>query len=78
MASTIVPPEIRAAAEQPVMIDVCAVARMCDVSTRHIRRMADAGRMPAPRRLGGAIRWVRAEIEKWIADGCRPVRQGGR
>lgn len=54
--------------------DVNAVATICACSERHIYRLADAGRMPAPRRLGALVRWDLDEIHAWIAGGCKPVR----
>lgn len=49
-------------------------------SPRHIRRQVDAGRMPAPVRLGRLLRW-RMEtgdpttgIRDWIQAGCPRVR----
>ncbi|MBL8854883.1 MAG: helix-turn-helix domain-containing protein [Planctomycetaceae bacterium] len=50
-------------------------------STRHVYRLVDSGRMPRPIKLGSLIRWPRAVIEQWIADGCPNVRnlsKGGR
>ena len=57
------------------LLDVGAVASMLGCSPRHIYRLSDSGRMPGPLRLGALVRWNRASIESWIADGCRPVRQ---
>ncbi len=57
-----------------LLLNVQAVASLCDCSPRHIYRLADSGRMPASRKLGGLVRWSRAEIETWIAGGCKPVR----
>ena len=57
----------------PVMLKVREVAELCGVSTRTITRMVDAGKMPSPVRLGGAVRWNREELEAWIASGCRDV-----
>jgi excisionase family DNA binding protein len=56
--------------------DVNTVAEKCDCSPRHVYRLADAGRMPAPRKLGALVRWDLEEIDRWIAEGCRPIRQG--
>jgi len=55
--------------------DVRAVAAKLDCSPRHIYRLSDAGRMPSPLRLGSLVRWDLEEIDRWIAEGCRPVRQ---
>lgn len=53
--------------------DVNDVARVLNVSTRHVWRLHDAGKLPAAVRLGKAVRWPRVLIEAWIADGC-PAR----
>jgi excisionase family DNA binding protein len=47
-------------------------------SWRHVLRLADAGKMPMGLKLGALRRWDADELEKWIKDGCRPVRQAGR
>jgi predicted DNA-binding transcriptional regulator AlpA len=63
----------------PALLDVRAVARLLDCSTRHIYRLADAGNMPAPVKLGALVRWQRTGpngIETWIAAGCPAVRKG--
>ena len=62
---------------QPELLDVEAVARLCDCSAPHVRRLADAGRMPAPVRVGALVRWNRRAIEVWIADGCPLTTKGG-
>lgn len=56
------------------LLDVKAVAGLLGCSTRHIHRLADAGRMPRPLKLGQLVRWRRAEVLDWIGDGCRPCR----
>jgi excisionase family DNA binding protein len=61
--------------ELPVLLDVRQVGAMLGCSPRTVYRLADAGKMPRPRRLGSLVRWSRAEIQEWIADGCKPTRQ---
>ncbi|MGB2985218.1 MAG: helix-turn-helix domain-containing protein [Phycisphaerae bacterium] len=57
------------------LLDVRSVAALLGgCSTRHIYRLADAGRMPRPVRLGSLVRWRRAEVMGWIDGGCQPVR----
>ena len=72
--SSTVKPESRSAvsAELLSVRDVAALLGGC--STRHLYRMVDAGRMPRPLKLGGLVRWRRAEVLEWISDGCPPVR----
>jgi excisionase family DNA binding protein len=60
------------------LLDVQAVAKMLDCSPRHVYRLSDAGRMPAPVKLGSLVRWSRRAIEEWIAAGCKTCRTVGR
>ncbi len=53
------------------LLDVRAVARLLGCSTRHVHRLADTGRMPAPVRLGALVRWRREDLDAWLAAGCR-------
>lgn len=62
--------------QTPTLLDVRAVALMLGCSPRHVYRMCDAGKMPVPVRVGALVRWRRAELESWIADGCPQVRKG--
>ena len=64
----------------PSLLNVEQIAEILGCSTRHVRRLTDMGKFPSPVRLNSLVRWPRAEIEQWIADGCpriRTVRTGG-
>ena len=63
--------------ELPAMLDVQDVAGLLTCSSRHVYRLSDSGRMPRPVKLGALVRWRRAELEKWISDGCPLCRKGG-
>jgi len=54
----------------PELLDVQNVAKLCQFSARHVLRMADAGQMPPPVKVGRCVRWSRRSIEKWIESGC--------
>lgn len=56
------------------LLDVRAVAALLGCSVRHCYRLADAGRMPRPIKLGQLVRWRRAELLRWLDDGCPAVR----
>ncbi|MGO9109104.1 MAG: helix-turn-helix transcriptional regulator [Thermoguttaceae bacterium] len=58
----------------PALLDVQSVAALLGCSPRHIYRLADAGKMPKPVKLGSLSRWSNAAIAEWIANGCKPVR----
>jgi excisionase family DNA binding protein len=61
------------------LVDIEWVASQLTVSSRHVRRLLDAGAMPLPIRLGALVRWRRQEILDWIASGCpRRGREGER
>jgi predicted DNA-binding transcriptional regulator AlpA len=44
------------------------------MSWRTVYRYADAGLMPWGFKIGTLRRWDMDEIERWIANGCKPVR----
>ena len=67
------PPSLPPAAA-PQLLDVQAVAEMLGCSPRHIYRLSDAGRMPAPVKLGSLVRWSASSIREWIDQGCPSVR----
>ncbi len=60
------------------MFSVEDLAKRWDCSMRHVRRMADAGRIPRPIKLGALIRWSRSAIEQWESDGCPNVRNANK
>ncbi len=60
------------------LLDVRTVAALLGgCSIRHVYRLADAGRMPRPIKLGSLVRWRRAELEAWIKAGCPSQQLGG-
>ena len=61
---------------ESILLDVTSVAELLDCSPRHARRLADAGKMPRPVKLGALVRWNRQVIEDWIKEGC-PHQSGG-
>lgn len=62
------------------LLDVQAMAALMNCATRTVYRLADAGRIPCPVKLGALVRWRRAEILDWLAAGCPSCRlaKGGR
>lgn len=59
---------------EPVVVTARQLAIMLQVSKRTLFRMRSAGRLPAPLRVGGVVRWRLADVRNWIADGC-PVQE---
>jgi len=58
---------------QTELLDSRAVAAMLGCGPRHVYRLSDTGRMPRPVKLGGLVRWRRAELLAWIEGGCRSL-----
>ena len=48
------------------------LAGVLNVSRSTVYRYEEEGKLPAPVRLGGAVRWRAAEIRDWIRAGCPP------
>ncbi len=63
-----------AAARAAILLNRDAVAALLGCSAKHVGRLADSGRMPAPVRLGWLVRWRRGDVERWIAEGCPRTR----
>lgn len=55
---------------QRLAITASEVAALLGVSRAHVWRLNAAGRLPEPVRLGKAVRWLRSEIEAWLAAGA--------
>lgn len=55
---------------QSAFMDVKEVAGLLGCSERHVQRLSGGGEMPAPVKLGRLVRWNRATVNQWIADGC--------
>lgn len=60
------------------LLDVRAAAALLSVSVRSVWRLKDSGRMPLPLKVGGAVRWRRADLLSWIENGCLDMRAAGR
>lgn len=71
-------PTTETAPPAAVLLDVRAVASMLGCSTRHVHRLRDGGRMPAPVKLGALLRWRRADLNAWVAEGCQSCREPRR
>ena len=71
-------PQAEAATDSPILLDVKQVAAMLNCSWRHVYRMADAGKMPRPVKLGSLVRWNRIDVETWVSEGCQPPSNGRR
>lgn len=60
----------------PALLTVDEVATLLNCAPRTVYRFADGGRIPRPIKLGGLVRWNRAELESFLASGCPSCRPG--
>ena len=60
---------------QPLAIDAKTLASSLRISLRHLRRLQASGQLPAPIRLGRAVRWRLSSIEEWLAKGAKPIQK---
>lgn len=53
-----------------LIVDAAELARLLQVSLRHVNALNSSGRLPRPIRLGRSVRWPREELVRWIAAGA--------
>lgn len=63
-------PSGKDAGEVSLLIDTKTLAQWLNVSTRTIHRRISENKVPTPIRNVGRLRWLRTEIEQWIAAKC--------
>jgi predicted DNA-binding transcriptional regulator AlpA len=80
MTTSTLPPNSTATPEHlPSRLgDAKKVGTRLGMSWRTVYRYADSGLMPWGIKIGTLRRWDMDEIERWIGQGCRPVRQPGK
>lgn len=47
-----------------------ALGEMLSLSKRQIFRLNSCGKIPAPIRIGGSVRWAQSTISNWLATGA--------
>jgi len=47
-----------------------ALGQMLSLSKRQIFRLNSCGKIPAPIRIGGSVRWSESTIAKWLKAGA--------
>jgi predicted DNA-binding transcriptional regulator AlpA len=60
----------------PLLLTSEQAADLCNLSITSWKTQARCGRVgPVPLRFGKSVRWVRSELEDWIACGAPPRTQ---
>ena len=52
------------------LLTAAAVGEMLSLSKRQIFRLNSSGKIPAPVRIGGSVRWRQSDIERWVGLEC--------
>ena len=52
------------------LLSAKAVGEMLSLSKRQIFRLNSCGKIPAPIRIGGSVRWAETTIAQWLATGA--------
>lgn len=60
------------------LLTTAEVARLVNAGQRSVWRWSRSGVMPAPVRIGNAVRFRRSEILEWLDAGCPRVDGRGR
>ncbi len=53
------------------------VGDLLKCSTKQVRLLASAGKIPKPFRIQGLRRWSRSELVAWAESGCKPINKEG-
>ena len=60
---------------QSIAISAKQLSRLLGVSLRQVWRLNATGKLPRPIRIGGSVRWNRAEVIRWFSEAGCPDRQ---
>jgi len=52
------------------LLTATAFGEILCLSKRQIFRLDSSGKIPAPIRINGAVRWRQTDIERWVSMGC--------
>jgi excisionase family DNA binding protein len=55
---------------EKLLLTASEAAQLCNRGRSTWLRLLKRGLIPKPRRLGGGVLWSRAELVKWIENGC--------
>ncbi len=62
--------DVQATSTPSQLLTAKDLAKMLSLSKRQIFRLNSCGKIPAPIRIGGAVRWFAQEIAAWLAAGA--------
>ena len=60
---------------QSIAISAKQLSQLLGVSLRQVWRLNATGKLPRPVRIGGSVRWNRAEVIRWFSEAGCPDRE---
>ena len=60
---------------QSMAISARQLSQLLGISLRQVWRLNATGKLPRPVRIGGSVRWNRAEVIQWFSEAGCPDRQ---
>lgn len=57
------------------LLSAKTLGEMLSLSKRQVFRLNSSGKVPAPVRIGGSVRWRQNDIEQWISLDCPERKQ---
>lgn len=60
---------------ESIAISAKQLSHLLGVSLRQVWRLNATGKLPRPVRIGGSVRWNRAEVIQWFSEAGCPDRQ---
>jgi len=60
---------------QSIAISAKQLSQLLGVSLRQVWRLNATAKLPRPIRIGGSVRWNRAEVIRWFSEAGCPDRQ---
>jgi excisionase family DNA binding protein len=64
--------------DEQLALSATALANRLGISRAHVWKLLSLGRLPAPVRLGRAVRWDKRVVDAWLAAGAPPLSQWER
>lgn len=52
------------------LLNAKELAKMLSLSKRQVFRLNSCGKLPAPIRIGGSVRWAETTISQWLKAGA--------
>ena len=56
--------------QNPQLINAKAFGQLLALSKRQVFRLNSCGKIPAPIRIGGSVRWSAQEVSDWLVAGA--------